>query len=133
MADKKLTMGGAPFPYLNREWTDKGDIARHPVQAISPFEINEGEEYKIAGLFEMMRTVDEEKDKIENACRKFTDSVISRVDSGAIFVSWDFNNRGSLIEITYTVPDSYDNLEKRKECVSFKELAPYVENVFRDR
>lgn len=133
MADKKLIMDGAPFPHLNREGADKEEVARHPVQAMSPFDINKGEEYRIAELFEMMRNVDEEKDKIENACRKFTDSVISRVEGGATFASWDFNNRGSLIEITYTVPDYYDNFERKKEYVSFKELAPYIENVFRDR
>lgn len=91
----------------------------------------------ISELYQLEQKVKIMREKVQNACKIFTEKVIARSRHGAIFFSWDYNYRGTLIEITYTVPDEFNERSTRKETesVSFDEIALYIkeENVFNER
>jgi hypothetical protein len=91
----------------------------------------------IAELYQLEQKVNAKREKVLNACKLFTEKVITRSRHGAIFLSWKFNHRGTLIEITYTVPDDFNERSTREETefVSFDEIASYIkeENVFNER
>lgn len=109
-------------------WPTQNNVeSSQPVRAFTPAEWFDKCRNTISSLFVMQRDLDEGMKKVESACAKFVANVISRTHGGSTYISWDFNDRGTLIEITYETLDRYDNPERCKESVSFEELVPYMD------
>lgn len=97
-----------------------------------PDDIKEQKASIIRRAFSMEWELAEMKRMINLACVRFCEDVIARSKPGVRFIEWDFNDRGSLIRITYEVELINIELEcmgreKVTECVSFEELAQYMD------
>ena len=103
------------------------DESSQPTRPLTYGEWFERSKNIISSLFTMQRDLDEGKKKVEDACAKFVANVISRYKGGSTYIDWDFNDRGTLIEIIYETPDRFDSPVTCKEAVSFEELVPYME------
>lgn len=118
-------------------WTDYSAIYSEeepkPVRHFTkPDDIKEQKASIIRRAFSMEWELAETKRMINLACVRFCEDVIARSKPGVRFIEWDFNDRGSLIRITYEVELINIELEsvgkeQKTEYVAFEELAQYMD------